>query len=151
MPWELPEILGDKMVNDGWSELQPLIRMEETTKNIQSKFLKTSALELEWYMRNQLLRDADWAGMAHSIEIRTPFVDKELFQAICLFHRNGEKPNKQAMAKTPKKPIPENILTRKKTGFSIPRYQDDLKTIGNGSNSSSAREWAKKVYQMHTK
>ena len=26
-------------------------------------------------MRNQLLRDADWAGMAHSLEIRTPLVD----------------------------------------------------------------------------
>jgi asparagine synthase (glutamine-hydrolysing) len=151
MPWELPEVLDYSMVRDGWSELQPLIRMEETTKNIKSNFLKISALELEWYMRNQLLRDADWAGMAHSIEIRTPFVDKELFQAICLFHRNGNTPNKQAMAKTPKNSIPEKILNRTKTGFSIPHYQDYLKAKRNTSKTNGTREWAKKVYQMHTK
>jgi asparagine synthase (glutamine-hydrolysing) len=33
-------------------------------------------------MRNQLLRDADWAGMAHGIEIRVPLVDLTLLRAI---------------------------------------------------------------------
>ena len=33
---------------------------------------RVSALEMSNYMRNQLLRDSDWAGMAHSIEIRVP-------------------------------------------------------------------------------
>ena len=35
-------------------------------------WLAVSALEMSCYMRNQLLRDADWAGMAHSLEIRVP-------------------------------------------------------------------------------
>jgi asparagine synthase (glutamine-hydrolysing) len=33
-------------------------------------------------MRNQLLCDADWAGMAHSLEIRVPLVDFTLLRAL---------------------------------------------------------------------
>ena len=35
-------------------------------------------LESSLYMRNQLLRDTDWASMAHSLEVRVPLVDVEL-------------------------------------------------------------------------
>ena len=34
------------------------------------------------YMRNQLLRDADWAGMAHGVEIRLPLVDTTLLETL---------------------------------------------------------------------
>jgi asparagine synthase (glutamine-hydrolysing) len=39
--------------------------------------------ERDVYMRNMLLKDADWAGMAHGVEIRTPFVDVALIRALC--------------------------------------------------------------------
>ena len=32
-------------------------------------------MESQIYLRNQLLRDSDWASMYHSIELRTPLVD----------------------------------------------------------------------------
>src|SRR5690606_16106309 len=35
-------------------------------------------MEFNLYMQNQLLRDADVMGMAHSLEIRVPLLDKEL-------------------------------------------------------------------------
>ena len=35
-------------------------------------------LESSLYMRNQLLRDTDWASMAHSLEVRVPLVDSKL-------------------------------------------------------------------------
>ena len=41
-------------------------------------YLNTSYLEYTVYLRNQLLRDSDWASMANSIELRIPFVNKEL-------------------------------------------------------------------------
>ena len=31
-------------------------------------------------MRNQLLRDTDWASMAHSLEVRVPLVDAVLLE-----------------------------------------------------------------------
>ena len=39
-------------------------------------------MESALYMRNQLLRDSDWAGMAHSLEIRVPMVDTELLRRL---------------------------------------------------------------------
>ena len=31
-------------------------------------------------MRNQLLRDSDWASMYHGVELRTPLVDIKLLE-----------------------------------------------------------------------
>src|SRR5439155_19804038 len=61
MPWELPDLLDGEMVRQGWEELQTLLRLEQTTQGIGNAHLKITALEIAWYMRNQLLRDADWA------------------------------------------------------------------------------------------
>ena len=66
-------------------------------------------------MRNQLLRDADWAGMAHSLEIRTPLVDATLFAEIA-----GLNASKLDMAAAPHLPLPSSILNRPKTGFYMP-------------------------------
>jgi len=51
------------------------VRLEESIPDAPEDFLKVSALEMVWYMRDQLLRVADWAGMPHSLEIRVPRVD----------------------------------------------------------------------------
>ena len=36
-------------------------------------------LEVQTYLKNTLLRDADCMSMAHSLELRVPFVDREIF------------------------------------------------------------------------
>jgi asparagine synthase (glutamine-hydrolysing) len=51
-------------------------------------------MEMGVYMRNMLLRDSDWAGMAHSVEIRTPFVDVELFRALAPYIASDTPPRK---------------------------------------------------------
>ena len=33
-------------------------------------------------MKNQLLRDSDWASMFHGVELRTPFVDAYLMSKL---------------------------------------------------------------------
>jgi asparagine synthase (glutamine-hydrolysing) len=43
---------------------------------------EVSALELGRYMRNQLLRDSDVFSMAHGLELRVPFVDVRLAEAL---------------------------------------------------------------------
>lgn len=47
---------------------------------IRNPRARIMALEMTCYMRNQLLRGADWTGMAHSLEIRVPLVDVELLR-----------------------------------------------------------------------
>ena len=39
-------------------------------------------LESTLYLRNQLLRDSDWASMGHSLELRTPLVDAQLLASL---------------------------------------------------------------------
>lgn len=147
MPWELPEFLDGELVREGWRELQSLIRLEESIQGIETDRLKVAALEMQWYMRNQLLRDSDWAGMAHSLEIRVPFVDIELLRVIGPLLVQENPPGKQDMALTPTHPLPDAILNRSKTGFSIP-VQEWLKDSRNHiSNERGLRGWAKKVYK----
>ena len=109
---------------------------------------RVAALESSFYMRNQLLRDVDWAGMAHSIEVRTPLVDIELLRKLSpvtagIKGRSG----KVALAMAPSKPLPERLIGNSKTGFSIPLSQW---LAAGGSNPASSRgaasrAWAGKV------
>jgi len=118
MQWELPHLLDPDLVREGWRALQPILELEATVKGITSDRLRVSALEMSWYMRNQLLRDSDWAGMAHSLEIRVPLVDLNLLRSVVplTLHAQG----KAEVARTPVLPLPDAVLRRHKTGFSIP-------------------------------
>lgn len=50
----------------------------ESVEDAGDPIASTSRLEARFYMRNMLLRDTDNNGMAHSLEIRPPFLDKRL-------------------------------------------------------------------------
>ncbi|HEX2117207.1 MAG TPA: asparagine synthase (glutamine-hydrolyzing) [Alphaproteobacteria bacterium] len=144
MPWELKEILPREVVRAGLDKLQTLEELDATIVDIRSPRLKVSALELSWYMRNQLLRDSDWAGMAHSIEIRVPFVDAELFRRLAPLLAADRPPGKQEMADTLHTKLPEPILNRAKTGFVVP-VREWL--LGEKSTAPRGlRGWAQSVY-----
>lgn len=83
--------------------------------------LALAQIESMTYLRNQLLRDSDWASMDHSVELRTPLVDAHLLAQVqpCL-PRFGDFPNKSLLANAPANPLPEAIRRRPKTGFGIP-------------------------------
>ncbi len=123
MPWELKRILPREILREGWERLAPLERLSETVAGIKSTHLKISALEMSWYMRNQLLRDSDWAGMANSIEIRVPLVDIAVFGALSPLLGRLEMKGKQFLKDVPEKPIPEAVATRRKTGFAVPIHK----------------------------
>ena len=115
LPWELPQVLDAEFAAEGWNRLDPFVRLDATTAPHKSPRAKMRALETAWYMRNQLLRDSDWAGMAHSLEIRTPLVDIAFYRAVA--HLECDK---QMMARTPPKALPDAVLSRPKTGFFVP-------------------------------
>jgi asparagine synthase (glutamine-hydrolysing) len=146
MPWELPELLDGELVRAGWKELQTLLRLGETVRGIGRSNLKVTALETAWYMRNQLLRDTDWAGMAHSLEIRVPLVDIELLRAVVPLLATRHSPGKRDMALTPAKPLPDQVLHRRKTGFSIPVRDWLMQDIAEAGADRRLRGWAKWVY-----
>ena len=147
MPWELPDILDGDVVRAGWSELQTLLRLEETTKDIHSDQLKVSSLEMNWYMRNQLLRDTDWASMAHSLEVRVPLLDIPLFRAVSSMHINKRFPSKLNMAQAAKPNLPEEVLCRSKTGFFVPVREWLIAGSDLEQDERGLRGWAKVVYK----
>jgi asparagine synthase (glutamine-hydrolysing) len=77
-------------------------------------------LETTRYMRNQLLRDSDWASMAHSIELRVPLVDVELTRFVSQQRRQGQALSKQDLAAAAHPSLPQALTQRPKTGFTVP-------------------------------
>ncbi len=149
MPWELPEVLDGEMVRDGWAELQPLLRMEQVLKHRLTARTKVSALEMTGYMRNQLLRDADWAGMAHSIEIRVPLIDVELLRELAPMLNSADPPTKLGLARTASPPLPEAILNRTKTGFLVPLRQWMQESASTSRPDRGLRQWARTVHSIY--
>ena len=156
MPWELPGFLDGDFVRQGWQELQTLACLEETVAAVKGAQAKVSSLELCWYMRNQLLRDTDWAGMAHSLEIRTPLVDLPLLRRVAALAEGGRLPSKRVMAAAPARPLPDAILHRPKSGFTVPIYEWLQKSEPTDGGSQAAfgehghRGWAKRVCAEYT-
>jgi asparagine synthase (glutamine-hydrolysing) len=144
MPWELSAVMDSDMAREGLKTLGARQRLKKCQAPLNAPKAKVAALEMAWYMRNQLLRDADWAGMAHGLEIRVPLVDVPLFSQLAGAIARGQGPDKQAMAATPAKPLPDRILKRPKSGFFVP-VRDWLE--GSGIQERGLRGWAKKVYQ----
>lgn len=146
MPWELPDILDPDLVREGWRSLETRARLGATIDGIQTNRLKITALESSWYMRNQLLRDTDWASMAHSLEVRVPLVDWALLQRIAPLLAACPELGKHSMALTPKEPLPDAILNRPKTGFTTPVRQWMLEEGLVSAGDRGLRGWAKQVY-----
>jgi asparagine synthase (glutamine-hydrolysing) len=143
MPWELAGILPPEMARDGLAELDTLTRLGATLGDVADPRLQVSLLESAWYMRNQLLRDADWAGMAHSLEIRTPLVDIELLRRVApLLAAGAAAPDKRAMADAPRRKLPGAVLARPKTGFVVP-VRDWIAAPGG---ERGLRGWARQVH-----
>jgi len=76
------------------------------------------------YMVPQLLRDSDWASMAHGVELRVPLADWPLIQTLApLLPHFIDRKGKALLAQTPKAPLPSAIVDRRKWGFVIPVLQ----------------------------
>ncbi|MCK9187959.1 asparagine synthase (glutamine-hydrolyzing) [Acidithiobacillus sp.] len=122
MPWEIPALLGDEIASEGLGSLDVMGNLNRVIHGIASPHDQVMALELAVYLKNCLLRDADWAGMAHSLEIRTPLVDAQLFkQLIVLRSAHEGKPwTKKDFGQAPRRPLPNDLLIRPKTGFAVP-------------------------------
>jgi len=122
MPWELSAIMGRDTAAEGLRRLVPLKHIQSAMHpDPKTPYARIATLESCIYMRNQLLRDADWAGMAHSIEIRTPLVDAYVLHSLSpVLAAQSKIRGKVLLAQCPEKPLDVRVTERKKTGFSVP-------------------------------
>jgi asparagine synthase (glutamine-hydrolysing) len=122
MPWELDFVMDRDFVTEGLRSLDPLRHIADVlTPQPRTDFGKIASLEASLYMRNQLLRDADWASMAHSLEVRVPLVDVELLRRVApIMVTLPPGTGKRWLATSPKSPLPLQVINRRKTGFGTP-------------------------------
>ena len=121
MPWELEGVLGQDMAYLGLRRLDPIRHIGSVLKpQPTTSFGKVAVLESSLYMRNQLLRNTDWANMAHSLEVRVPLVDVNLLTRLAPVTTRYRPQSKRLLASSPSVPIPTKVIDRRRTGFTSP-------------------------------
>jgi asparagine synthase (glutamine-hydrolysing) len=102
--------------------------IKNNTADKQHILSRVSLYEIETYMQNVLLRDADQMSMAVALEVRVPFLDYQLVEFVLGVKDEYKFPH------TPKKLLidslgdllPNEIVNRSKMGFTLP-WKDWLK------------------------
>jgi asparagine synthase (glutamine-hydrolysing) len=124
MPWDLGAVIGPEAARAGLRRFDPLRSIEAALRPLpRTAFGRVAVLESALYMRNQLLRDTDWASMAHSLEVRVPLVDAKLLGEVAPVSTNGGSYFKRLLADSPRLPLPVKVLERRKTGFVTPIHK----------------------------
>jgi asparagine synthase (glutamine-hydrolysing) len=141
MPDELPALMGRDAAIDAVEHIAARLDPDPATT-----FGRVAALESSLYMRNQLLRDTDWASMAHSLEVRTPLVDASLLRQIAPLLLVEREQCKRYFAESPRPPLPQWLQARRKTGFMVPlqRWMD----LAPDGTSTRMRSWARTVWEQ---
>jgi asparagine synthase (glutamine-hydrolysing) len=124
LPEELPGLIGDDLAVEGLLEADPVRAAAAAIGSAPATsdpWIAVHLMESTLYMRNQLLRDSDWASMAHSLELRVPYVDVRLRdQMAALKFEPARHAGKGAIVRVAEPELPAAVGLRPKTGFTIP-------------------------------
>jgi asparagine synthase (glutamine-hydrolysing) len=113
---------------------------------------KIALYELDMYLKNQVLRDVDLFSMSNSLEVRVPFLDKELVDYVLRINPEKKfgKYNKNILVDSVKDLLPKSIYNRKKLGFILPyeKYfnEFELSKYSNIGKLNVYQIWALKVF-----
>jgi asparagine synthase (glutamine-hydrolysing) len=157
LPAELPALMGAELAREGLSRLggsPPSM----TRVDARDGAAAVGLMESTHYLRNQLLRDSDWASMGHSLELRTPLVDAKLLETLGPYTSGfAGGAGKTMLAQSAEKPLPESIINRPKTGFSVPMEKWLSEALGQRAwadlpllaapGTPWARRWARAVIE----
>ena len=84
---------------------------------------KKQYLDLKLWLQGDILLKADKMSMAHSLELRVPFLDKEVMkvgESIPTRYKINNLTTKVALREAAKKNLPEEWAKREKKGFPVP-------------------------------
>jgi asparagine synthase (glutamine-hydrolysing) len=82
-----------------------------------------AGLESGFYLQNQLLKDADYMSMWHALEVRLPFLDREVLQwvqQVPAAIRFDPASPKYLLSKAHEQLLPSQVVFRQKQGFTFP-------------------------------
>ena len=137
LPGELPGLVGQAMAEEGLAAHDPvehaagLLHQQDAG---HTAWEKVHELETRCYLRNQLLRDADWAAMAHSIELRVPLADAHLYLlARKLRFQPAQSMGKRAFVRSMLTQLPAEVDRRPKSGFMVPSSDGPVSDWGGNA------------------
>lgn len=142
MPHEINKFFNIKTIKDHIDNY-----ILKTERLCDSNILSSlSKIEFENYLKNQLLRDSDWAGMASSIEIRVPFVDANFISNLSntnIFEHNYQKKD---LTNLIKQPNIKKIISKPKRGFYTPvEHWVDKNSISDSNEYKLTKSWSLNV------
>lgn len=146
MPHELARNMPD-LIREGLRDYDPQADAERHLP-ARGRFARVACLEQCMYMRNQLLRDTDWASMAHSVEVRVPLVDIGLHTRLASVAAAAFEPRapKRLLAQAPANSLLPEVTARRKSGFRVP-IQEWLTLARNMRESTWTKSWAHQVLE----
>ncbi len=123
----------------------------------QDDVTRMQYLDINRWMVGDILLKADRMSMANSLELRVPFLDKEVFAVasrIPAKHRVAAGTTKYAMRLAAERHIPESAATKPKLGFPVPvrvwlRQQKYYDIVKAAFLSESARTYFHTDYLLH--
>jgi asparagine synthase (glutamine-hydrolysing) len=127
-------------------------QLSDELRGIDGSWSSISYLETRFYLIPRLLRDSDWTGMAHSVEIRTPLVDWQLWNRVRLLiarqQQRQARTKRELMAPAMGLQISE-LIPRRKQGFENPYREMETLAVGLGwrpkASMTSQQNWARFV------
>ena len=132
------------------SNASKLISQNSVDFNQFNLLSQISIAEIVSYSQPLLLRDADQTSMKNSLEVRVPFFDHNLVEYMISLPDNFKNTNypKQLLVESLGNIIPDEIVQRKKMGFTFPWdiwFRTSLKTfIEKTLYSLSSRDFVNK-------
>jgi asparagine synthase (glutamine-hydrolysing) len=106
--------------------LDRILREMEALPKVEDDLAPYLWLDQKYYLADDILTKSDRMSMAHSVEVRPPFLDHRIVEFAASLPAElkirGAK-QKVVLRELMQDKLPESILKRKKTGFDIPAHE----------------------------
>jgi asparagine synthase (glutamine-hydrolysing) len=135
--------IGERVL-EYWSELNELMRYTDELGGFQF-------IEIRSSLPDELLMFGDKLSMAHSLEVRVPYLDREIVEYVeCLDETYKVKLNKQKVIhrKVCEEHLPGAILNRKKKGFATNVVDDWFNSSVNNRFDDYIMDSASMMYKI---
>lgn len=122
-PGQCADLLRKETYSLAWSQSQNLLSGNIERSQALDPINRVSYLEARCYMLNTLLRDSDFMSMAHGLEVRVPLIDHQLARRVLALPGEWKldpRMPKPLLVRALGGQLPDNIVHRKKRGFTLP-------------------------------
>ncbi len=114
-----------KLLKINTSALNPFEMVKPIYDKVKDKhdITKMQYVDMHMWLAGDILLKADKMSMAHSLEVRVPFLDRKVFEVaskVPVKYRVNKENTKYAMRLAAKRNLPPAVANKKKLGFPVP-------------------------------